>query len=208
MLLRNYDNIMSAQGLLGSYPRNIIGSEFGPNNLTLKKTDGTVTPVFYGAPFREPATNDNNGNPGRNQFSLCCSSDNNEPNYNDYILANRCSAKYITHYYETFQENNKNIIEIDLDNGQKGWKKTYKKLYSANEDIQVGKIGVIVNLYDGNYSPYDHYILVYEEKLPEVLDIRKYTNFELSFTTIVSENPNEPITYQTEVTILDEGTDA
>jgi hypothetical protein len=54
-------------------------------------------------------------------------------------------------------------------------------------------------------------VLLYKEKLPieETLKIPQYTNFELSFTTIVSQNPNDPdIQYQTEVTILDEGADA
>jgi hypothetical protein len=113
-------------------------------------------------------------------------------------MTNLCDAKYVTHYYEDLEE-------IQLENGKKAWKRSYKKLYSANKKLQIGSIGVCLET--GNKNTY---VLLYKEELPEILEVLQYTNFELSFTTIVTQNPNEPpkTEYQTEVTILDEGTDA
>jgi hypothetical protein len=57
-----------------------------------------------------------------------------------------CNAKYVTHYYEPLEE-------IEIEAGKKAWKRTYKKLYSANQDIEVGSIGITQYLgyYNSNY---------------------------------------------------------
>jgi hypothetical protein len=202
MLLRNYDNIMSAIGLVGHSDQLKLGAEFGANNLNIKDINGAIHNTPNRAPFSSFAgSNNEKVYNADGPATLICSSNLDEPNYNDYTMTNLCNVKYVTHYYTSFEE-------ITLDSGKKAWKRSYKILYSANTDIELGSIGVVSHHYIGNYR----HILVYKEKLPitETLKIPQYTNFELSFTTIVTQNPNEPpkTEYQTDVTILEEGTDA
>ena len=203
MLLRNYDNIMSANGLLAGGGQ--FGSEFGSNNLTIKYNNGQIAAPLNYVPFKSASSANNNAydqstsyyGTGGN-FHLFCSANKDTPDYNDTIMTNLCDAKYVTHYYE-------DLKEIQLENGKRAWKRSYKKLYSANKKLQIGSVGVCLET--GNKNTY---VLLSKEELPEILEVLQYTNFELSFTTIVTQNPNEPpkTEYQTEVTILDEGTDA
>jgi hypothetical protein len=193
MLLRNYDNMMTAKKI--SSRASGSATVFGDGHLTAKDllesvynihspcSDWAYLPLAY---FHYNFDIDSKD--GAYGYSnLICGSGNTSETYDDYKLASPFTSTQVSKIGQaTFVTDTHTYNENDGT-----WTHTVTKTYIANESITIREIGVTSGFYykNGNYHGA---ALVYRKVLDTPIEVSAGATFVLSFTATVSANPNNP----------------
>ena len=203
MNLRNYDNIMAAKQLCVLEGRCISTGEhtnFADGHLTVKTMSATpnIYRIYhawgnadYGIhnPF---SLNNNDITRG-----LICGSGDTPVSYDDYRLDATFTADDISHVSWS-------VSDTVYDKATNTFTRTAKRIFAAKKDLVIREIGFSSNV-PGNASQTgtsasNVACLTYRKILDEPVSVKANSNFELTFTTVVSACANKPAEYDAGVT--------
>jgi hypothetical protein len=162
MLLRNYDNIMTAKKRLALYGATLsTGTEFfGDGHINVKNTSGTIralvaTGVWYYNPltiFSEydiAATSPHNGNSNliAGGYSASLAGTDEEPiiapvTYDDYKLSSWFTTSQVAYVSNTHK-----VVSAVYNSDESTWTYTYQRTFNAKEDIILREIGIVSSFY-------------------------------------------------------------
>ena len=206
MILRNYDNIMLARtcpniGL--SFPVSTADS-FGDGKINVKDNSGVIRiiypnnsawcydPFSYFTEYRNTDTSLDAG-----YSNLICGSGSTPEHYDDYNLESLFTDSQISRVSGVHK------IETALyDESTKSWTFTYTRNFLATEDITVREIGVNSGFYYTSSSSRRTSCLVYRKVLETPLVVTAGNQFSLTFTTVISANPNKPANYDASAAVV------
>ena len=188
MILRNYDNYVAWQ--MGDPDENKSGDElvFGDGYMTIKNRNGSVyniyrqnsyLPLSY---FLESTVNDTSNYGSSN---IICGSGSTPEHYDDYKLESPFNTTQVTSV-QGVAIKEKPLYDKDTNT----LTYSYTRNYRANEDITIREIGVLYNAMNADK------ILVYRKVLETPLEVTAGNQFSLTFTSVVSLNPNKPANYE------------
>lgn len=209
MLLRNYDNIMTAHRLTNFVKGETTNAKlatdtdvFGDGHINTKNTNGKIENYsMHGnntfLPFYSFIEVDNASTSTNHYRSRIIVGSGNKPvSYDDYCLDTMFQSG------ETGFASNSSKVEKTYDEALGAWKNTYKRTFTntSNEEITVREIGVIYDHYhNANYGTSS---LVYR-KVIDPITVEADANFVVSFTQIISANPNKPADYDASAAIVE-----
>lgn len=194
MLLRNYDKLCAfstlthlydASGNMGTTQYDVI------NNIYPKATGGNILGLFTQARSAPglPMTKFTNGLNGLGDITyhdcnLIVGTNNTPVTYDDYTMSpiSTNDIKNIAHTYEFHEDENTGEIIS-----------TYKKTFTAFNDITIKEIGVIQGVQNSSSSY--QYVLVYREVLETPIEVPAAANVMITLTKRISPNSNQPADY-------------
>lgn len=202
MNLRNYDNVIAAQQLCVINSTCISTGEhanFADGHLTVKTKE--TTPKIYRI-YGSSSTGAGYGMP--NVFrdmkdvsgGLICGGGDTPVTYDDYNLANQFTTNDV--YFISCE-----TTDTTYDEATNTFTRTMKKIFSARKDLTIKEIGFssyatcLPSEDSSTGSTYD--CLMYRKVLDEPITVEKNSNFELTFTTVVSACANKPAEYDASV---------
>lgn len=213
MLLRNYDNIMTAKRLTIYGKDTTISTDtkvFGDGHINVKQDyNGSIKDIYIStkwsilplSSFAEYA-NDYNTGMEFGVSNLVCGGGNTDVNgnvgvnYDDYDLA------------ETFTSSQVGLVpssskEEKVYNNDGSWTSTYSRMMvNLTDDVlTVKEIGVVCGFYYSSSGRSN--CLVYRKVLDTPIEVPAGANFILSFTTTVSANPNKPADYEATASVVE-----
>lgn len=199
MNLRNYDNIMAAKQLVANYKGCISTGEhtnFGDGHLTVKDTSASIWRIYNGTSYveymRQPFYFDNNSV----GMGLTCGSGDSVVTYDDYKLNIPVTDSDCSHVSFT-------LSETTYDEATNTFKRTYKRIFAAKKDFVIKEIGFVTYVpcssSQTNSEGSDRSCLMYRKVLDEPISVEANSNFELTFTTVVSACANKPAVYEASV---------
>lgn len=201
MLLRNYDNIITAKKrMLNSQGyASTDKTTFGDGHINMKTPNGSIQDIYicdynYFEPFSVFLTTDvSNYGYNRGYSNLMCGGGNTPVTYDDYKLDAVFTSTQVT--YASGDHRTGEPVYDETDNS---WTFTYSRTFKANEAITVKEIGVGYNFHYSSSSTAGS--LLYRKVLDTPIEVPANANFVLSFTTKVYANPNKPANYDASVT--------
>lgn len=203
MNLRNYDNVIAAQQLCVINSRCISTGEhtnFADGHLTVK-TKGTTPNIYriYGAYTNGSAYGISNvfKDAGNSSVSgLICGGGDTPVTYDDYDLANPFTSSDVS--YVSCEAS-----DTTYDEATNTFTRTMKKIFSARKELTIKEIGFSSNIpcssYENSDTGSNSECLMYRKVLDEPISVEANSNFELTFTTVVSACANKPTEYEASV---------
>ncbi len=201
MNLRNYDNVMAAKQLFAYYKECISTGEhtnFADGHLTIKNTGANIFRIYNGTdyteymrqPFYYDSTYVNEG--------LICGSGDSAVAYDDYKLSVPFTDDDCSHV--SFA-----LSETTYDEATNTFKRTLKRIFAAKKDLVIKEIGFVTKVPGASSQTAskgsDQSCLMYRKVLDEPIIVQANSNFELTFTTVVSACANKPAEYDASVVV-------
>ena len=211
MILRNYDNIMTARRLtVYNYGVKLSTDteHFTDGHINVKGFDGVMENIWNGSTgggllplsaFKEYA-NQKDNSLSNGVSNLVCGGGNTDVNgnvgvsYDDYELAEIFSTLQVE--YIPGSSKCEKVYNADG-----SWTSTYSRIMTniSGEMLTVKEIGVFSG-FPFNSSSFDS-CLTYRKVLDTPIEVPAGANFVLSFTTTVSANPNKPADYDASASV-------
>ena len=195
MNLRNYDNVMAAKQLVAQLSNtNPISqgehTNFGDGQLTWKDKYANIRPIYdwCGSSCEGMQLPFSDG--GNVDYGLICGSGDTPVTYDDYKLAAEFTSNDISFV-------SKEYSDTTYDEATNTFTRILKKVISAKKDLTIKEIGFANYLYHGSSK---YIALFYRKVLDEPISVEANSNFELTFTTVVSACANKPAEYEASVT--------
>ena len=197
MYLRNYDNVMVAKNLC-SYSKQCISqgehTNFGDGHLTVKTTGAQIYRIFGGASdclrqvFDMSSYYVGEG--------LTFGSGDTPVAYDDYALSVPATDSVCSHVSYS-------LSDTTYDEATDTFKRTMKRIFAAKQDLVIKEIGWVTRISGSSSqtvsSGSEYGCLVYRKVLDEPISVEANSNFELTFTTVVSSCANKPTEYEASV---------
>lgn len=204
MLLRNYDNLMVAKCMPVSSTSKIISTDtdvFGDGHLNVLSSSNIKRAINFNTGWRYTPCSyftdsfiNTSGSLSEGMSGLVCGNGDTPVTYDDYALELPFTASqvgYVSGAHKT---------EMVYNESDNSWTTTYTRPLAAITDIVVKEIGVYTGFYYG--SSYDK-ALVYRKVLDTPIEVTAGSNFILTFTTVMSANPNKPADYDASAAIVE-----
>ena len=204
MILRNYDNCVVANQIV-HFVANMISqgahTTFGDGQLTFKDIDGVIKKfgTIQYANFSQGSVT--LAEKGTADLGLVCGSSDVAVTYDDYNLGAKFDSNDIA--YVSYE-----VTDTTYNEDNETFTRTIKKVFTAKNDITIKEIGFISTGFWGRDTTSNtgvssdwYSALTYREVLETPVAVPKNSNFTLTFTSIVSANPNKPADYTASVII-------
>lgn len=187
MILRNYDNIVTA--IKTNFTRDIDTSAFGDGYLSVGIGD-SVFPIYnYSNGTKIPFLNWT-GATSSNYSGFYFGSGTTAPTYDDTSMESQYT--YGTH----FSLVSSSLTQTTVYNEEtQCFEKTTKQIFTAITDLTINEIGVRSLFYKNGSSSGDLYALVFREVLETPISVPEGANFIVTFKQNIPANPNKPTDY-------------
>lgn len=206
MLLRNYDNIMTAFRITNFLSNTAMSIQtdtevFGDGHINVAK--GTS---IFGIYFKNNARyvpfswfgekeNKDSGATSYGESVLIVGSGDKTESYDDTELAEIISSDKLG------QVTGSSSFENTYDENLGVWISTYKRSFVAKEKMTIREIGVIYGMNVASASV--GVSLVYRKVLDIPVEVESGASFVVSFTQTISANPNKPADYDASVVVAE-----
>ena len=203
MLLRNYDNIMTARQKIINTTGTIVSTDttrFGDGHINACKiSDGTKIPICASTnwsynPLEYFVESETDYKISYGGSVLFCGGGNTAVAYDDIQLESPFSESQVSF------EINSSKIEEQYDEVSDSWIFNYTITLIAKESIEINEMGVKSLVYTSNNLT--DLCLVYRKVFDNTVEVPKDASFVLAFTKTVSANPNKPAKYDAAIGLV------
>jgi hypothetical protein len=205
MLLRNYDNIMTARQTIITKPGYISTDteKFEDGHLNVTSIYGSKNALYSSSSswgflplqcFMETPMDSFTGMLSGGGTSLICGGGDGPVSYDDSKLSSPFSSSEMSYTVGSAK------VEKEYKDGT--WTSTYTRVVTAlGGERTIREIGAVTQYYTSNNTV--SYCLAYRKVLENEIVVPENGSVVLTFTTTVSANPNKPIEHNASATLVE-----